>query len=92
MINWPAYNELLVRRGEIVLDFEIIENWNNDLHKMNRGKKGALYRYPESFILLLGYMQVYFHLPFRQTEGVITTRAGKKAPSIPDYSTINREG
>ena len=90
MINWHNYNKSLVRRGEIVLDFEIIDNWSNDLHKMNRGKEGALYRYPESFILLLGYMRVYFHLPYRQTEGVITAHAGKKAPSIPDYSTINR--
>lgn len=57
---------------------------------MNRGKEGALYRYPEYFILLLGYLRVYFHLPFRQTEGVITAHAGKKVPSIPDYSTINR--
>lgn len=90
MINWHNYNKSLVRRGEIVLDFEIIDNWNDDIHKMNRGKEGALYRYPESFILLLGYMRVYFHLPFRQTEGVITAHAGKKVPSIPDYSTINR--
>lgn len=90
MINWHNYNKSLVRRGEIVLDFEIIDNWSNDLYKMNRGKEGALYRYPESFILLLGYMRVYFHLPYRQTEGVITAHAGKKAPSIPDYSTINR--
>ena len=90
MINWHNYNKSLVRRGEIVLDFEIVDNWNDDLHKMNRKKEGALYRYPESFILLLGYMRVYFHLPFRQTEGVITAHADKKVPSIPDYSTINR--
>jgi Transposase DDE domain len=35
-------------------------------------------------------MRIYFHLPNRQTEGVVTAHAGKKAPSIPDYSTINR--
>jgi hypothetical protein len=90
VINWGIYNESLVRRGEIVLDFDMIDKRNNELHKMNQGKEGASYRYPDSFVQLLGYMRVYFHLPFRQTEGVVTAHAGKKAPSIPDYSTINR--
>jgi Transposase DDE domain len=79
-----------VRRGEIILGFDIIDNWNNELHRMNLGKEGALYRYPDTFVLLLGYMRVYFHLPFRQTKGVVTAHAGRKVPSIPDYSTINR--
>ena len=35
-------------------------------------------------------MRIYFHLPNRQTEGIVTAYAGKKAPSIPDHSTINR--
>ena len=90
MINWRIYNESLVRRGEIILGFDIIDNWNNELHRMNLGKEGALYRYPDTFVLLLGYMRVYFHLPFRQTKGVVTAHAGRKVPSIPDYSTINR--
>ena len=47
--------------------------------------------YPDSFIQLLGYMRVYFHLPYRQAEGVVIAHAGnKKIPSIPNYSTINR--
>jgi hypothetical protein len=90
MVNWHAYNETLVRRGEIVLDFDVIDNWDNELNTMNNGKEGASYRYPNSFVQLLGYMRVYFHLPYRQTEGVVRAHAGERAPSIPDYSTINR--
>ena len=91
MVNWPRYNKSLVRRGEVVLDFDVIDNWNNnELDKMNDGKEGASYRYPESFVQLLGYMRAYFHLPYRQTEGVVRAHAGKEIPSIPDYSTINR--
>jgi hypothetical protein len=33
---------------------------------------------------------VYFHLPFRQTEGIAQWHAKGKLPSIPDHSTINR--
>jgi hypothetical protein len=35
MINWHVYNESLVRRGEIILDFDVIDNWNNELWNMN---------------------------------------------------------
>jgi hypothetical protein len=31
VINWHVYNESLVRRGEIILDFDVIDNWNNEL-------------------------------------------------------------
>src|SRR5262249_36528297 len=34
--------------------------------------------------------KAYFHLPYRQTEGVVRAHAANKIPSIPDYSTINR--
>src|ERR671923_1357241 len=90
MVHWPSYNESLVRRGEVILDFDVIDSWYSELERMNNGKKGAQYHYPDSFIQLLGYMRVYFHLPYRQTEGVVTAHAGNKVPSIPNYSTISR--
>ena len=36
-------------------------------------------------------MRAYFHLPYRQTEGVIREHASNTLPSIPDYSNINRK-
>jgi Transposase DDE domain len=57
---------------------------------MNHGKVGEPYAYPNSFILLLGYMRAYFHLPYRQTQGVVIAHAGTKVPCIPDNSTISR--
>ena len=48
------------------------------------------YDYPDSFMQLLGYMRAYFHLPYRQTQGVVKAHASKKVPGIPDYSTISR--
>ena len=90
MVNWRTYNESLVRRGQVMLDFGVIDGWQDELEKMNQGKVGEPYHYPESFIQLLGYMRAYFHLPYRQTEGVVKAHAGGKVPSIPDYSTISR--
>jgi hypothetical protein len=91
MVHWFSYNESLVRRGQVVMDFDIIDGWQQEeLDRMNQGKIGEPYHYPDSFVQLLGYMRAYFHLPFRQTEGVVKSHAGNKVPSIPDYSTISR--
>jgi len=90
MVNWSSYNKSLVRRGEVILDFDVIDSWYSELERMNDGKRGAQYHYPDSFIRLLGYMRVYFHLPYRQAEGVVMAHAGNKVPSIPNYSTISR--
>jgi hypothetical protein len=90
MVHWFSYNESLVRRGQVVMDFDIIDGWQEELDRMNQGKIGEPYHYPDSFVQLLGYMRAYFHLPFRQTEGVVKSHAGNKVPSIPDYSTISR--
>ena len=89
-MNWKRYNESLVKRGEILLDFDVIDNWNYELEKMNKNKKGRKFVYTDSFIRLLGYMKAYFHLPYRQTEGVVREHASNTLPSIPDYSRICR--
>ncbi len=89
-MNWRNYNESLVKRGEVLLDFDVIDNWHVELEKMNEGKKGRKFVYPDSFIKLLGYMRAYFHLPYRQTEGVVREHASNTLPSIPDYSRICR--
>jgi len=89
-VNWRNYNESLVKRGEVLLDFDVIDNWDNELEEMNENKKGRKFVYPDSFIKLLGYMRAYFHLPYRQTEGVVREHASNTLPSIPDYSNIRR--
>jgi hypothetical protein len=89
-VNWRNYNESLVKRGEVLLDFDVIDNWHLELEKMNKDKKGRKFVYPDSFIKVLGYMRAYFHLPYRQTEGVVRKHASHTLPSIPDYSRICR--
>ena len=89
-MNWNEYNESLVKRGQVLLGFDVIDNWDTELEKMNEGKEGRKFVYPDSFIKLLGYMRAYFHLPYRQTEGVVREHASSTLPSIPDYSRICR--
>jgi hypothetical protein len=89
-MKWSFYNKSLVRRGEILLAFDVIDNWDAELKEMNKDKIGEPFHYPNTFLLLLGYAKVYFHLPYRQTEGIAQGHAKTKVPSIPHYTTISR--
>ncbi len=90
-MKWSLYNQSLVRRGEILLGFDVINKWDMELKEMNKGKIGEPFHYPNTFLLLLGYAKVYFHLPYRQTkEGITQDHTRGKVLSISNYTTINR--
>ncbi|HEY6537108.1 MAG TPA: hypothetical protein VIY08_15140 [Candidatus Nitrosocosmicus sp.] len=39
-MKWSTYNQSLVRRGEILLGFDVINNRDAELKEMNQGKIG----------------------------------------------------
>jgi IS5 family transposase len=92
VIHWPSYNQSLVRQGEILFSYDFLDIWDDDLARMNDNKKGKKYKFPDSFILIIGYIRVYFHLPYRQTEGIIKATVSKRLPTDkqPSYSQICR--
>jgi len=49
---------------------------------MNINKKGKPFVFPDSFILAIGYIRYLFHLPYRQTQGIIKA-TGKRLPANP---------
>ena len=89
MVDWPSYNRSLIRRGEILFSYDFLDVWDSELAKMNENKTGKKYRYPESFILVIGHIRLCFHPPYRQTEGIVKV-TGKRLPNHPSYSQINR--
>jgi len=87
LINWPSYNRSLVRHGEILLSYDFLDIWDSELEVMNKNKKGKPFIFPDSFILFIGYIRYSFHLPYRQTEGIINVTR-KSLPSKPSYGHI----
>jgi len=80
----------LVRRGEMLFDSGFLQNWRAELKKMNKGKEGANYHYPNSLILLLATVHAYL-LPYRQLEGflrVMSLHIKKLKEMVPDFTTI----
>lgn len=89
--DWKSYNDQLVKRGELLIDLDFVENWEKELEEMNRGKRGKPFDYPESLIEFLAFPRYFFGLPFRQEEGFVEALA-KLLPEleVPDYTTIYR--
>jgi hypothetical protein len=82
-------NEVYVKRGEFLLDFDWVQDWDKELAEMNRGKVGAQYQFPESLIKLQSVWTQFYS--FRVAEGI--TRmvvVFSQLPEYNDYSTICR--
>lgn len=89
--DWKKYNQELVRRGELLIGFDFLESWDQELKAMNLGKPGKPFAYPTGFVKFLAPVRVFFHLPYRQEEGFVEALS-KFVPElrVPDYTTIYR--
>ena len=45
--NWPEYNEELVMRGKFLFDMDVASQWDNELVRMNHGKRDSPHLFPE---------------------------------------------
>ena len=87
--NWVRYNENLVQRGEILLRVDLLKNWKQEVAKMNEGKKGRPFAYPNIMMLLYGMMRASFQLPYRQLEGFARSLGKLLDMPAPAYSTFS---
>ena len=86
--DWKKENEKYVVRGEFLFDLDFVKSWNKELEKMNEGKRGAKFQFPESFIEWLAVLSQW--ISNRELQGV--TRRFQMFGLIPkeaDYSTIS---
>ena len=55
-----------VRKGEILQELDVIDNWFTELKKeIFKDKIADPFHYPDTFLLLLGYSKTYLHLPIQ---------------------------
>lgn len=85
--NWPEYNEQLVVRGEFYIDLGFVKDWKKDLIRMNKGKRGGQFKFPDSFIKWEAIWKQW--LDYRGLEGVARSLARLGLiPESNDYTTI----
>ena len=84
--NWAAYNQALVRRGDVTvwLSSEAIAAWS--------GRRGGQRRYSDLAIETALTLRLLSHLPLRQAEGFLHALFGmmRLDLSAPDSTTLSR--
>jgi len=85
--DWSKYNNELVVRGEYYLDLGFSEHWYEELEEMNKGKRGAPYKFPNQFVnLMASWHQL---VDYRGLEGIARKLAEYKLiPYSSDYTTL----
>ena len=88
--NWPAYNQALVRRGDVTvwLSAEAIAAWTPG----RSGRRGGQRRYSDLAIETALTLRLLYHLPLRQAEGFLHALFGMMRLDLeaPDYTTLSR--
>ena len=88
--NWPAYNQALVRRGDVTVwvSSEAIGAWT----PRRSGRRGGQRRYSDLAIETALTLRLLYHLPLRQAEGFLHALLGmmRLDLSAPDYTTLSR--
>ncbi len=87
--NWKEYKEKLVQGGEILLDVKSLESWQDELLKMNKGKKGRPFKYHHRLIMFLWILRVVFRIPYRQLDGFARELGNLIFIPSSDYSTFS---
>ena len=90
MANWAAYNQALVRRGDVTVwvSSEAIAAWT----PRRSGQRGGQRRYSDLAIETALTLRLLYHLPLRQAEGFLHALFGmmRLDLSAPDYTTLSR--
>ena len=89
MVDWPSYNRSLVRRGEILFSFDFLDSWGSEIERDEQKQERQAIHIPRFFHPGHWLHPYSFHLPYRQTEEIITA-TGKRLllPANPSYGHI----
>ncbi len=80
----------MVKRGEFLLDFDILYDGEKELSGLNGNKRGRPFEYPDSLMLFSLRLKCSFKLDYRTLEGIARklTEFIPKATKAPDYTTF----
>jgi hypothetical protein len=89
--EWKQIDEKLIRGGELILDLEFLERYEEELEALNQGKVSTPYRLAPSYIQLLDAVRHLYQKPHRQLER-FTRNLYRLVPYLPsaDYSGLRK--
>jgi len=90
-MDWQKIDEKLIKRGELIIDIDLLKHHEEELKAVNQGKNGRPFRMTASYIQILAAVRYLYQMPYRQLEG-FTRTLHKLVPALPtgDYSGLRR--
>jgi len=86
--DWGKYNDDLVKRAETLGDLSWIPDWDSDLERMNAGKRGRPYEFPDSLFVYCAKQMHSKNFTYRTAEGDLRCILRAFGRDAPDHSTI----
>jgi hypothetical protein len=88
--DWKTYNEHLIKRGEYYVNPRFLDNWLDEIKKLNHRKVGQPYLYPNSMIEFLGIFRSK-GFDYRALQGIMRAFAKRLGPfPVISFSQIRR--
>jgi len=90
-MDWRLVDERLIRRGELLLSLDFLDDYDLELSIMNDGKVGRPFKLTDGYIEFLMVVRCLFSMPYRQLEG-FTRALNRLIPKLPsaDYSWVRK--
>ena len=86
--DWPRVNETYVTQRVLLMQHDWVDGWDRELERMNEGKEGRPFLFPESLVRFATMLRTALRLPFRQLQGILDALAGFLAIKVPDHTTL----
>jgi hypothetical protein len=81
-------NESYAARGVLLLQHDWVDNWDEELERMNKGRSGRPYQYLESLIRFAETLKTILRLPLPQLQGFLKALACFIKFRVPDNTTL----
>jgi len=90
-MDWNAVDERLIKRGELLLSLDFLEDYDFELSLLNDGRVGRPFKITYGYVVFLAVVRHLFSMPYRQVEG-FTRALSRLIPRLPsiDYSWVRR--
>ena len=86
--DWREYNQRLVDRGGFLLDLEVLDRWKQSVDKLNVGKYGRPFEFPDELFYWAAKQHVVLGMPYRQIQGYLERFFRGTSMRVPDYTTL----
>lgn len=90
MINKKEATDKYIQEGYLYFSFDFLDNWNQELEKINQKKNGRHFQFPDSMIKCCSRIKFAFKTGWRQVVGILSSlKKWVPIPNVPRKSQMS---